>query len=1465
MKSQLFATVFTVVFASILLLSSSSFAFKLTTDATVTDAASSAQQPSQSLPTDSGSLVIVQYESPLDTSWPITLKSTLSSFNSVAQTEFLSFEQLPHRIVHFRPQQGFLVVLSSTNLQDKMDTIRALSGVIDVSFATTQHIMSKELEMKLETAKLRQVQVQGQGQGQGQSDSDSVSDSATTTTTTTLESDSEEPSIYRIIVQDSSNGYGRTRSTLASLHVTILSSDKSIFRVVATESQANAIVSSGLAIHIETYHIPKKYNDAASSDIMNAGPAYVSGYNGDTQTAAVADTGCGYGDIAAKYIHNDLPSSRIVAMNSWTAADAPGCYSVIADGVLDGDSGHGTHCLMSVLGGGEPGTGIGRGVAHGANLVCQAVEDYIDMSGQCAALYDDGYYLLGLPDDLGTLFDQAYNLGARVHSNSWGSDDAGAYTMDASKVDEYVWQNRDMLVTISAGNAGTDANADGKIDADSIGSPATAKNCLCVGASENQRSDNFPCDSQFNNQNDGRSTCANNENSIFTYGGAWADYPAEPYLSDPIAGNQQQVAGFSSRGPTDDGRVKPDVVCPGTFILSGYSPRYRQGYDSSPNPVNGLWQSKGYAFPYSGDYKYFSGTSMSNPLCAGCAVVIRDFLKKAHAHDASAALVKAILINTAVDLLDENNDGLNDNAFPIPNIHEGWGRVDLGAATSSSVGFRDETGAGLATGESFSDTFESDGTAPLRITLVWSDSPAAPDSAKTLVNNLDLRVTSPSGAVFRGNVLSGGWSVTGGSTDTVNNVENVFIENPESGTYTVQVLGTTVPYRQTFALSWTGRFSGPPPCQVNADCDDGDFCNGAEVCSSGVCTPAAAAPCAGQICDEANDVCVDCLTNADCADGNFCNGDEVCSNGACSAGTEPCPGQLCSETNDACVDCLDNTDCVDGEFCNGAETCVDGSCQTGSDPCPGQVCVEESDSCVACLSNTDCDDGNYCNGAETCDTVAGSCQTGVAPCAGQMCDESNDACVDCLADSDCADATFCNGAETCVSGSCQTGSDPCVGQMCDEANDVCAECLADSDCADATFCNGVETCVSGSCQTGSDPCTGGQICIESSDSCVDCLVDSDCDDSLYCTGTETCAAGICQAGASPCANGQSCIESSQTCVNCNNNGICETGEDCNNCASDCISGSASAGCDNDGICEPNIGEDCTNCNDCAFVLSGKKSNRYCCGFDTDCTDPRCSANGFQCDSNGVSNSESYCCGDGVCSASGEDISTCAVDCDTCGNAVCDAGESQCSCPADCGAAPGSETGTCDDGNDNDCDGLVDCDDPDCSEDPACAVSASCGDGVCSGAAGGEDCYSCGTDCPSRLSGKRSSRYCCGDGVCSSAENSAICPVDCGGSNSAQGANGGASNSNNAGSSSSSSSSTATVPVAISGAVVMLAIVGVVGKRLSARRQQQQQVQTQESEVPQLVQLAQLYAQQSPAVRMINGEEEEEEEQEVVVE
>ena len=589
--------------------------------------------------------------------------------------------------------------------------------------------------------------------------------------------------------------------------------------VAADAARLDAVANVLDVAWIENFTFQEKHNEYGGGAIIGATTANANGYDGSTQISAVADTGLGGGTAATA--HPDIPASRIVAIQNFAGASSPGCYNVINDGAVDVDSGHGTHVAGSVLSDGGA-SGEGRGVAPAARLVFQAVENWADFRQFCASEVD-GYYLIGIPADLHALFQQAYNAGARIHSNSWGSAVAGDYTLDSANADDFIWDNRDMTITFSAGNEGIDANANGVIDNDSIGSPATAKNVITIGASENDRSSNYQSDTALGYQSRDAyqpgSTCSGmgGNNILGTYGVRWpADYPANPIASDPTAGNAEQMAAFSSRGPTDDGRIKPDVVAPGTWILSTYSGSYQEGYGDPANPQSGAYQLDGWGMPRNEFYKYFGGTSMSNPLAGGAAAVVRDFYQKVYSHGASAALTKATLINSAVDLLDENNDGASDNDFPIPNVHEGWGRINLVKATDGSASYVDDS-IGLATGGSASYTYTAAGGAPLKVSLVWTDFASTAAAATNLVNNLNLTVSGPGGVTYRGNVFSGGWSATGGGADTVNNVENVYVQSAAAGTWTVQVSGANVPNGpQPFAIVVRGATAAPPPSPPSA-------------------------------------------------------------------------------------------------------------------------------------------------------------------------------------------------------------------------------------------------------------------------------------------------------------------------------------------------------------------------------------------------------------------------------------------------------------------------------------------------------------------------------------------------------------------------------------------------------------------------------------------------------------------------
>lgn len=639
-----------------------------------------------------------------------------------------------------------------------------------------------------------------------------------------------ELNVYRVRIEKGSD-FGLIRSLVARTGAEILSFEEDMMIVAANGSFVDAIAQVDDVASINNFYLNEKLSNSSGPafndtgrDIIGATVANSRGYDGSSQTAAVSDTGIGGGTASTALV--DIASSRVVSIFNWPGA-AGGCFqNVVNDGSIDVDSGHGTHTAGSVLSDGGAG-GLGQGVAPAARLVFQSTENWATITSFCQIFGGypaNGYFLTGLPSDLKTMYQQAYNAGARIHSNSWGAALAGDYTVDSANTDSFVWTNRDMVITFSAGNEGTDANSNGVVDNDSIGSPATAKNVITVGASENARADNYPCDTSltYTSQDAYQTgqTCSsmggNQANFLGTWGSRYpADFPANPLFSDVTAGNSNQMASWSSRGPTDDTRIKPDVVAPGTWILSAYSSLYQQGYGDPVNPQNGVHQWDGWGMPINGEYKYMGGTSMSNPIAAGGVTVVKDYYSKAYSLNASAALVKATVINSAVDMADENNDGVNDNDFPIPNVHEGWGRVNLDGATDGTIAFVDE-GTGLSTGGAQVFNVTSTG-GPLKVTLVWSDFASTDTASVNLVNDLDLTVSGPSGT-FRGNVFAGGWSTTGGTADRRNNIENVYIQAPTAGIYAVTVNAFNIPNGpQKFALAIDGGTlgTGPTPTPTN--------------------------------------------------------------------------------------------------------------------------------------------------------------------------------------------------------------------------------------------------------------------------------------------------------------------------------------------------------------------------------------------------------------------------------------------------------------------------------------------------------------------------------------------------------------------------------------------------------------------------------------------------------------------------
>jgi len=555
---------------------------------------------------------------------------------------------------------------------------------------------------------------------------------------------------------------------------------RSLVLVVSTEKDTKAQVSKQIDA-ISNVHgvraiferpLKRPSNDVAAR-IMKTATALGNsglGLSGQGEIVAICDTGLDSGD--AQTIHPDF-KNRVLSItslpinSSWNPyVKNPGAN----DGPADVDSGHGTHVAGSVLGSGLSSDGLAgtigplRGLAHKAKLVFQAVEQEHKWKS-AADLKEFGRYVLsGLPVDLEKLFLAAYNQGARIHSNSWGGGDPGVYDDQCRQLDKFVWNNRDFCIVVAAGNDGTDKDKSGEIDPMSVTSPATAKNCITVGACENER-----------------------PSFTDTYGENWEkDYPVAPIKDDKLADSSDQVAAFSSRGPTVDGRVKPEIVAPGTYILSTRS-RFI--------PANNFGWGK---FQASKLYMYDTGTSMATPLTAGALAVLREYLRKTQQiNSPSAALLKAALVAGATRLPGTALKGaLLDN-------HQGFGRVNLDAivkpAGSVKLVFLDEP-ASLKTGEVYSQKIEvKNSTAPLVVVVAYSDFPG-----KSLINNLNLIIRGPNGFVIAGNQSPN----ASPALDSKNNVEVVRLQTPQPGSYTIEVVGANIPKGpQTFALVFSGALS----------------------------------------------------------------------------------------------------------------------------------------------------------------------------------------------------------------------------------------------------------------------------------------------------------------------------------------------------------------------------------------------------------------------------------------------------------------------------------------------------------------------------------------------------------------------------------------------------------------------------------------------------------------------------------
>ena len=276
---------------------------------------------------------------------------------------------------------------------------------------------------------------------------------------------------------------------------------------------------------------------------------------------------------------------------------------------------------------------------------------------------------------------------------------------------------------------------------------------------------------------------------------------------------------WSSRGPTFDGRIKPDLSGNGVSLTSTTSVD-TNNTDGDGNPYNGTYTA--------------SGTSMATPNVAGSTALLVDYFNQRFpGHFMRSSTLRALMINTADD---RGNAG--------PDYLYGWGLVNIrnaanivkryANAPASRVVVEDALPSNSST---YTATYTYNGSGPIRATIAWIDpagkasSPSSPDRSPRLVNDLNIRVTGPGGTTNYPYVmpfvtgqgatpafdesLYGATAVTG--NNTTDNVEQVYIPAPAAGTYTVQVTRSatvTDSAAQKFSLAVTGMEQTAPVAPV---------------------------------------------------------------------------------------------------------------------------------------------------------------------------------------------------------------------------------------------------------------------------------------------------------------------------------------------------------------------------------------------------------------------------------------------------------------------------------------------------------------------------------------------------------------------------------------------------------------------------------------------------------------------------